>query len=212
MNHLKKLGIACLLAVAAMAVGGAGSAAAAQSTFCKVNETPCKSGNHYPSGTEFVLKSTGPIKWVSSFEGEPTLQVTCESAEFKGKTSTTGGSAQTVEVAFTTQFLSNCGQCGITTLQTAKMKFNWVSGTMDASVTTTGLEYRFNCKTILGEVSCTYGGEIKEKTTLTGGNPAVLKFEAAPVTASGGLPCGNQAELTGEFDVTTPKPLYVSNT
>ena len=93
------------------------------------------------------------------------------------------------------------------------MKFNWLSGTMNASVKVTGLEYRFNCETIFGESVCTVGDEFEEGVTFTGGNPAVLKFEAAPTAVSGPFfPCGTSAKLSVEFDVVTPKPLYVSNT
>src|SRR6476660_8819754 len=125
MNHLKKASIIGVLVFALMATAGVGSAAAEQSTFCKANETPCGAGNHYPSGSTFVLKSKGPFRWVSYILG--TVQVRkfeCQEGEFKGQTSTTGGSAQTVEVSFKEQFIFICGG-PITTNQLMNMKFNW---------------------------------------------------------------------------------------
>jgi hypothetical protein len=210
MNHMRKFVVGCAVAVLAFAFAGVGTAAAEQSTFCKANETPCASGNHYASGTEFVLKSKGAIKWATNAEGLK-YEVSCTGAEFKGKTTTTGGSSETVEVSFTSQFLSGCN-CSFSTLQLAKMKFNWTSGTMNASVTTNGLEYSFTCETALGQVTCAYGGEIKEGATLTGGNPAVLTYKEAPVPkTAGNFLCGTQAKLSVEFEVAAPKPLYVSN-
>ncbi len=208
MHHLKKLGFVCLMITAAVAVAGASSAAAEQSVFCKVNETPCSAGNRYANGTEFVLKSKGPLKWVGYFEGIQVRKVECQSAEFKGKIVNAGGSTETAEVAFTTQLLSNCGGCSITTLQSAKMKFNWISGTMNGSLTTNGFEYGFTCSSTY----CVYGSEIKG-STLIGGNPASVAFaEAAiPVVSGSGLACGKTAKFSGEFEVSTPKPLYVSN-
>jgi len=207
-----RTGITLLICLGALAAVGAATAAAEQSTFCKASETPCKAGNHYPSGTEFVLKSKGAIKWIAESEGEQLYKVECTGAEFKGKTTTTGGSSQTVETAFSSQILSSCN-CSFATLQLAKMKFNWTSGTMNASVRTTGLEYSFTCQTIFGPITCAYGGEIKEGITLTGGNPALLTFKEAPVPkTSGTFLCGTQAKLSVEFEVVKPTPLYVSNT
>jgi len=155
-------------------------------------------------------QSKGAIKWATNAEGLK-YEVSCTGAEFKGKTTTAGGSSEPVEVSFSSQFLSGCN-CSFATLQLAKMKFNWASGTMNASVTTTGLEYSFTCETALGQVTCAYGGEIKEGTTMTGGSPAVLAYKEAPVAkTSGSFLCGTQAKLSVEFEVAAPKPLYVAN-
>lgn len=211
MNYLKKMGIAAMLAVAAMAIVGAGNAAAEQSVFCKVNETPCASANQYPEGTEVLLTSKGSIKWVSEEGGEFSYQQECWGADFKGEITAAGGEAETVEVSFTSQFLSGC-RCPLSNLQNAKMKFNWTSGTMNGSVTSQGPEYSFHCNTILfGTHTCVFGGEIKEGVTLTGGNPAILAINEAPVEVTGStFPCGSQATLSVEFEVEKPNPLYVS--
>ncbi|HEU4739732.1 MAG TPA: hypothetical protein VFS54_11735 [Solirubrobacterales bacterium] len=204
MNHLKKTVPVGALVIALMATVGVGSAAAEQSTFCKANETPCGSGNHYPSGSTFVLKSKGPFRWVSYILGSVQIRkFECQEGEFKGQTSTTGGSAQTVEVAFKEQFIFACGG-PITTNQLMKMKFAWTSGTMNGSALTSGLDYTFDGT----GGPCRYNGEVKG--TLTGGNPAVLDFNEVPVTVSGSG-CGTTATFDGEFEVSTPKPLYVSN-
>jgi hypothetical protein len=212
MDYLKKIGTAVLLAVAAMAIMGAGSAAAEQSVFCKVNETPCASGNQYPKGTEVVLKSKGAITWTTYVEKEKIKSFSCLGAEFKGETTATGGSTETVGVTFHTQLLSSC-TCPFETIRNAKMKFNWVSGTMNATVTSEGPDYRFVCSgPIFGTHHCTFEGDFQEGITLTGGNPAILAFKEAPVQqVTGGLPCGTEARLNVEFEVSTPKPLYVSN-
>jgi hypothetical protein len=204
MNHLKKLWVVGVLALAVMATAGVGSAAAEQSTFCKANETPCGSGNHYPSGTTFVLKSKGPFRWVSYIFGSIQMnKFECQEGEFKGQTSTTGGSAQTVEVAFTSQFIFVCGGA-ISTYQYMNMAFNWTSGTMNGAALTTGLDYGFT--TSKGK-HCRYNGAVTG--TLTGGSPAVLDFNEVPVTVSEN--CGTTATFDGEFEVSTPNPLYVSN-
>jgi hypothetical protein len=99
MHYMKKLGAACLLAVAAMAMSGVGTAAAGQSVLCKVNETPCSAGNQYAAGTEIVLKAKSALKWVGYWEGFQVFKAECKEAEFKGKISNAGGSTQTAEVA-----------------------------------------------------------------------------------------------------------------
>lgn len=204
MNYLRKMCVVGVLVLAVMATAGVSSAAAEQSTFCKANETPCGTGNHYPSGTSFVLKSKGQFRWISYVLGEVQIRkFECLSGEFKGHTSTTGGSAQTVEVTFTEQTLVACG-AAITTVQLMKMKFNWLSGTMSGSALTTGLDYIFDHSS----GSCRYSGEVTG--TLTGGNPAVLDFNQVPVTVSG-AGCGTTATFDGEFEVSAPSPLYVSN-
>jgi len=200
MKHLKRLGIGCLLATVALAIAGSASASAEQSTFCKVNETPCSSLNHYPSGTSFTLTAKGSLKWVSYLFGVEYRKFECVGGKFEGKTTTTGGSAQAVEVSFTSVVVGLCSS-SVITLQVPKMKFNWTSGTMNASVTTTGFSHQFGECKFLGE-------EIKEGTTLTGGSPAVLTFKEAPMKAEG---CGMSGKFSGEFEVLAPKPLYVSS-
>jgi hypothetical protein len=203
MNHLKKASIVGVLVLAAMATVGVGSAAAAQSTFCKANETPCGSGNHYPVEADVVFTGKGAIKWVM-----PLRTIECSGAKFLGDVTKTGSSSEEAEISFHTQTFSNLCNCPFSTLENAKMKVDWTSGTMNGSVITTGFAYSFTCS----GVTCAYGGEIKEGTVLTGGNPAVLAFNKASVPKiSGGFLCGTAAELSGEFEVSTPKPLYVSN-
>jgi len=201
MKHLRKLGVGCLLAVATLAMAGTASASAEQSTFCKVNETPCSSTNHYPTGTEFTLTAKAPLKWVGYLFGVEYMTTECGEGKYVGKTTTTGGSAQAVEVTFTSGVVGFCNRSPIITLQAPKMKFEWTSGTMSASVTTKGFSYQFGQCRYLGE-------EVKEGTTLTGGSPATLTFKEAPMKAEG---CGNTAKFSGEFEVLAPKPLYVAN-
>jgi hypothetical protein len=200
MKHLKRFGIGCLLATAALAIAGSASASAEQSTFCKVNETPCSSLNHYPSGTPFVLTAKGTLKWVSYLFGAEYRKFECVGGKFEGKTTTTGGSTQAVEVSYSSVIVGSCTSA-VVTLQVPKMKFNWNSGTMNAAVTTNGFSYQF--------AECRFWGEeIKEGTTLAGGSPAVLTFKEAPVKPEG---CGTTAKFSGEFEVLAPKPLYVSS-
>lgn len=55
MRLLKMLGLAMVAAAAVTAFVGAGTASA---TLCKVNESPCKSTNEWPAGTELAVKSS----------------------------------------------------------------------------------------------------------------------------------------------------------
>lgn len=216
MRYLKRFALVCLLLAAVMAVAGVSTAAAEQSTFCKVDETPCSAGNHYPSGTEVVLRSKGTMKWVNEeeVEGMPffLFVAECKEAEFRGSTSTTGSGTSPVEIAFSTQTFSSCSGCSFVSLKLPKMKVNWTSGTMNGSVTSQGPEYTFTCSTIFGKIDCAYGGEIKEGVTMTGGNPALLTFKEAPLAKTSGFEgCGTQVKLSVEFEVAAPKPLYVSS-
>jgi hypothetical protein len=200
MTYLRKIGAALAVVAAAMAMTAA-AASAEQSTFCKVDETPCKSSNHYSTGTEYVMKSKGAIKWVYT-----AATFLCEGAEFEGKTANTGSSTEAVEMVNHTQFLWSCS-APFDTLSGARMKVDWTKGTMNGTVKVTGLEYAFTNGT-----NCRYGGEIKEGVTMTGGSPALMTFKEAPVPKiSGGFLCASAAKLSVEFEVTTPKPIYVSN-
>ncbi|HEY8502167.1 MAG TPA: hypothetical protein VIL21_05740 [Solirubrobacterales bacterium] len=211
MEHLERLALVCLLITAMLAVIGAGTASAEQSTFCKANETPCEPGNHYPAETELALQSTGYLVFTTeNAEGLQYWSFVCEEFELEGSTTTTGSSTEPVEVAFVPQFFSNCS-CATVTLQAGNMKIDWTSGTMSGTGVAEGVQISWGCD-FKGGPDCAYGGAVNEGITLTGGNPAVLSFEKAQLAKiSGGIFCPAFGRLSVEFDVVSPTPLYVSD-
>jgi hypothetical protein len=196
MKHVKMLGIAAVLAAALMALIGAG-AAQAETTLCKVTEDACSTANMYPVGTAIAATATEPAVLKAGF-----ATITCNKSTVAGKTETT----TTPEGKNSTLSFSECGSATVTTLNPGKLQIHW-DAEHNGNLTTSGVEVKVE---VLG-VSCVYGGEVKSGLTLTGGNPATLDaVEANIPKVSGGILCGNPAKWTAHYEITSPKPLFVS--
>lgn len=207
MTLMRRLGTVCLIAGAALALAGVGTAAAEQGVFCKANETPCKSTNQWPKGTEVFLESTEVLRLAT----EPGFEYGCNEFLLKGEITATGGSTETVAAALPLQGIAPC-TCSSTSIQAGNMRFNWLSGTMNAAVTVEKFDFSFYCAST--GIGCTFSGKITKGVTLTGGAPAVLTFNevSLPKTAGPIGICGTSGTLSakGNFGGLFG-PLYVSN-
>jgi hypothetical protein len=198
MTFLKRIGLA-MVVLGALALLAAGSAAA-ETTLCKANESPCV-GNGY--GVNTVIKGTA----------SGNLQLG----------STGGGSAFVLE-------------CGSSTLEatlesttTPKAKINsltWNECNYAISVTVNGsLAIRHDAEsngnvTVSGITiqikgtpagTCIYGGTL-ENVTLTGGSPAHLVPTDFWVSQAGsGFFCPPHLMWIDSYELSQPKPLYVSS-
>jgi hypothetical protein len=199
MKYIKMLGLAAVVAGAFMAFVGAGSASA--TVLCTTNTTPCTS--KVPAGTEITsMLKEGKAVLTAGFG-----KLECATSEVNGHTKTTGegGSEGGASGPITTLAFGSCNGT-VETLATGNLSLAWTSG-MNGNLTAS----EFSVHTVIAGVSCKYGGTVSEKITFTGGAPAVIKAEEAPIPKTeGGFLCGNPAHWTATYEVTSPNPLYLS--
>ena len=175
--------------------GGAGSASA--TVLCETETEPCTTS--YPNGTSLEAGLKSGQSWLlkAGF-----ANITCTASSLKGQV-TNSGSTGSVTGSVSTFTLSGCGSATVDVLKIGTFS---VSSPSEGSGTLT-LE-GFEVTTSVSGTSCVYGGPASFK--LTKGSPATLKSTASLTKISGGFLCANPSALTAEYEVTTPKPLFVS--
>jgi len=217
MKYVKMLGLAAIAAAALMALVGASTASA--SRLCKVNtETEmCSEANKYGSNQEIhaVLTAGKIAKLSTAFK-----TIECKKSTVKGKIAEewTGSTTQTVTGPIEVLNFEECN-CTVNVLKTGTLEVHAdpitdeggkVTDTDNGILTSNGAEVTVTCASIFGNVHCIYVTENTTIGTLTGGNPAELDANAnIPRKPTDGL-CSEEAKWTAEYEVTTPKPLYVS--
>lgn len=197
----KTFGLCLALGVAAMAFG-AGTASATK--LCSVNTSPCPAGNTYGKGTSIKTQLVpGTVSTMSS----GFVTVTCTESTMSGKTTSEGGSGAVLgEISSATwkNCTSSLGSCTASSLKTpwpAEVTGSGGNGTM----TVQHPGGKFTC----GGTTCEYEGS-KASLSVTGGNPA--KAKASNVSFSkigGGILCSSTSSWSGEYEVTSPKPLFI---
>jgi hypothetical protein len=199
MKKLKFLGLAVVAVAAMMALVGAASASAAETTLCKTNETPCKAANHYPIGTEIKakLKSGTKAKLAAGF-----FTFECSGSEVIGKTETTGEPSGKI----TTLSFTGCNNEETKVLKNGSLKVKNIAGTMNGNLSVSGVSVTVR---EFGE-DCVFGGNITSGITINGGSPASVKANASIPRESGSFLCGNPSTWTAEYEVTTPNPLWIA--
>jgi hypothetical protein len=201
MKYMKMFGLCIVLAVALMAFG-AGSASATK--LCSVNSSPCPAGNTYGKGTSIKTQLAPGAKSTMS---SGFVTVTCSESTMSGKTTNEGGSgAVTGEISSATwkSCTSSLGSCTASSLKTpwpAEVTGSGGNGTL--TVQHPGA--KFTC----GGTTCEYEAS-KASISVSGGNPA--KAKASSISFSkigGGFLCSSTASWSGEYEVTSPNPLFI---
>jgi hypothetical protein len=201
MKYLKMLGLVAVLAMATMAFG-AGTASATK--LCSVDTSPCPAGNTYGKGTAI---KTQLVPGASSTMSSGFVNITCSESTMSGKTTSEGGSGAVLgEISSATWkgCTSSLGSCTASSLKTpwpAEVTGSGGNGTL--SVQHPGA--KFTC----GGTTCEYEAS-KASLSVTGGNPA--KAKASNISLSkigGGFLCSSTASWSGEYEVTSPKPLFI---
>lgn len=202
MRNIRILGLALLAAMAAMAVMGAGTASATK--LCSVNSSPCPAGNTYGKGTSIKTQLVAGTKSVMS---SGFVTISCTESSMNGKTTSEGGAgAVTGDISSVTwkNCTSGLGSCTASSLNTpwaAEITGSGGSGTL--SVKNAG--GKFTC----GGVTCEYEAS-KASVSVTGGNPAKAKASSVSFSKIGGsFLCSSSASWTSEYEVTSPKPLFI---
>jgi RHS repeat-associated protein len=191
-----------------LALASVGASSAEATTLCSLNGSPCP-GVEYPSGTkvEGSLKAGTKSTFATSLG-----TVECTSSTVTGKTTSAGGEGSAVEGTISALSFSGCTlggtSCTVTavnleysTSTTATEKGNGTLAVKDA----VGVGVTAVCS---GLVNCTVTAA-EAKLTVTGGNPALAKASAAPLKTTSGILCPKEATWTAEYELSSPKPLYV---
>jgi hypothetical protein len=208
MKYLKMLGLAAVAAMALMAFVGASSASA--TVLCKVpgtgttTGTTCPAGEAYGAGQEIhaVLVSGTKAKLATSFK-----TIECEESTVKGETN--AEEAEPLTGPEGTLTFGKCN-CEVIVAKAGTLSITWISGTHNGTLKSTGSETTVNCSTIFGNVHCIYVTNNTDIGTLTGGNPAKVDANAEIPKLTTNSLCSEQSTWTAEYEVTTPKPLYVA--
>ena len=222
MKHLKILGLVVVAAAALMAMVGA-STAAAETTFCKANETPCSESNMIP-GTQNIKAILATGTKVTAVAGFAT--VTCEEAVAEGKasTTTTTPSGPISKMTFGKCKDSLGRNCDVIVSETSPGAFgilqvHAIAGTMNGNLTASGFTVTVHCfnKPLTSEAAtstniCRYSGTITAGITLTGGDPASggAVNASVPIEQPSDFICASPGKITGSYTVSEPNPLWVS--
>jgi hypothetical protein len=203
MKHFKMLGLAIVAAAALMALVGAGTASA--TGLCKNNETTSYCNEPYGAGTEIASRLVAETKW--KLKTEPQT-VECSKSTISGKTEN-AGEGEAVKEPLTALTFSECN-CTVSVLKTGSLKFESIAGTNNGTMKLEGNEITTLCSTIFGNVHCIYGAESIDLGTLTGGNPAKADSLGAVPRLTTSFLCSSEAIWEASYEITAPKPLYVT--
>lgn len=201
MRYIKMFGLCLALAAVTMALG-AGTASATK--LCSVNSSPCPAGNTYGKGTAIKTQLVAGTKSVMS---SGFVTITCSESTMSGKTTTAGGSGAVLgEISSVTwkSCTSSLGSCTTSALNTpwpAEVTGSGGNGTMTVSKP----GGKFTC----GGTTCEYEGS-KASVSISGGNPARAKASNVSFSKIGGsFLCSSTASWSAEYEVTSPKPLFI---
>jgi hypothetical protein len=210
MKQFKMLGLAAVAALGLMAMAGVSTASATE--LCSTNTQPC-TGTVYTSGHAVSAQlKAGTVTTLTN----PISNVICTKSTFTGKTTNTGGKGIAVtgtieSLGFTECTLASGPQCTVNTLNIPYAASITATGSGNGTLTFTndgngspGVKVEcgifFNCT--LQTADPVLG--------VTGGNPAIAKANAIPLTAKG-ITCPSEAKWDAEYEVLEPKPLFIVN-
>jgi hypothetical protein len=200
MRYIKSVGLAlALLAAVALVVAAAPASA---TVLCKVAfPSTCGFANHLGPGTKISSHlKTGTRAVLSNEFGEEFME--CQESTFDLITTNTGGIGQTVTADTETFSWGNCSNVAPVVLKKPTLVLHWTTGN-NGTITESGLEISVG-------PSCTYGA-LGEQTVgpLTGGNPAQIDMNIVLARITG-IICPPKLSFQGIYEVTSPKPLYVT--
>jgi hypothetical protein len=218
MKYVKMLGLAAVAAAALMAFVGASTASA--TVLCKTNVvgtptgTTCPANQAYPAGTEIHMVSEGNVVLTT---GSEITEITCRHSTMKGITRNEGSATETVKGSVEAKNVTweECstpnGACTYSTIKGGTLEIHWIEGTHNGTLAFNGLEVTSSCASIFGNIHCIYELAEEDLGTLTGGNPATVDVESAPINnVSTSSLCPTGPKLDAKYKITTPEPLYVA--
>lgn len=176
-----------------------------EGVFCGRNVTPCTPigtivPGVYGTGTPITAKlKTGTMSVLDA--GFPVIK--CEEAGIAGEIENPGGVAEPVIAKVSSLSFGACN-CKVSVLKNGRLIGRWSSGT-NGTLSLEGVEIASDC----GGKECSFAGSISEGLTLEGSASALIKAKEAPVPKKSGIEECKNPKWTAEFEMTSPKALYV---
>jgi hypothetical protein len=205
MRLTKILGLVMAAAIAAMALMGAATASAHSTALCKALELPCSAANTYGATTIKSQLVAGTHATLKSSVGP----VLCEKSTVEGTTA--GGLATTLLGEITKLTFTSC-KLGETSCTVTAEGLPYTSHLLIIPGTHNGefVTLEPSAKVVCGSfINCTFGFE-EINLELVGGNPATIAAEEELLTREAGFFCPGESHWTAKYEVTSPKPLFVS--
>jgi hypothetical protein len=220
MKYLKMLGLAAVAAAALMAFVGSSTASA--TVLCEVPGTGTTTGTTCPKK---VVEEHGEKKEVSQTYPKGTVvkaqlvagtvakletsfkTIECKKSTTEGETSAEEATQLTGPEGKLT--FSECN-CEVVVLHAGTVSTEWLAGTHNGTQRSSGSETTTTCSTLFGNVHCIYTTSNTDLGTLTGGNPAKLDASAEVGRLTTSAACAEKSLWKAEYEVTSPKPLYVA--
>ena len=159
----------------------------------------------YSTGQEYHAVLTSGKKAVLT----GTFAITCEESTYKGKQENTGSATETVKVEGEALTFKSCGSATVTVNKVPTLEVHTDGSTPDNG-TVTGKN--FEVTVVALGITCKYGGEVTTGLTIDGGTSPELTATKAPIKVTGGSGeffCGKEGFWDAEYEITTPKPLWV---
>jgi hypothetical protein len=225
MKHVKKLGFVAVAVAALTALMGASTASA--TVLCKTTPiansagTPkatCPEGWAYAAGTE-IHAIQDPEQHTTLTDREGNKVVTCSKTTGKGKTSNEGNATETVKANIETLSFEKCTSpflggtaCTMTAVLGGTLEVHWIAHTENGTLTSSGATVTTLCASIFGPIHCAYVTENIDLGVLTGGSPATIDIESAPLVEEITSPlCPEGPKWDAKYEITEPRPLYVAS-
>jgi hypothetical protein len=208
-----KMLLVAIAAIAATALASSGSASA--TVFCKVEKDPCPTESMVTTGSAVkITLKTGTEDVIKTSSG---IEIRCTSGEFEGELENTGASGEEVTTKMKSAKKGTCksGSCEVEPTVTAEGLpglWHWTKTKLFPFFHTkkTKPKWKASCRIFGATVTCVMSAE-ETLAPGTSGSPAILKDENAAYTITESpAACGSTATENAEWEITTPKPLYVA--
>jgi len=210
MKHLKFLGPLALVSAVALALIGATAASA--TVLCENNLNTATCGQVVPKTTLFESKlQAGTVADI-----DPGVQeIECKQSAIGARTENAGSDKETVRLPDTANKellvvrFEEC-DCTVAVLATGDIEVHHIVTTDNGMLTSNGLQITTRCVGIFGEIHCIFKTVNANMGTLKGGSPSELVISVALERVATNKLCSEVIHWTGKYEVTTPKPLYVT--
>jgi hypothetical protein len=205
MKHIKIMGLAIVAALAVMAMAGAASASAA-TTVCSTNTAPC-TGTTYGSGTKIASQlKAGADATLTTNIGN----VTCLKSTVAGSLTNSEGHGEISSLTFTECSLGStpCTVKSVNTPYTAQATAtSGGNGTLTVNAKSGGGNpgASVECGFL---INCTFSST-DLVLDVQGGTTPLIKAISEPLSRSGGF-CPETSNWDAEYEITTPKPLFLT--
>lgn len=176
-----------------------------EGVFCGWTFTPCAGFalplGAYGSGAVLNAKlKPGTMSVLDA--GFPVIK--CEEAGMAAEIENPGGGGEPVIAKVNSLSFGACN-CKVTVLKNGRLVGTWTSGS-NGALSLKGFEISSDC----GGKECSFAGSISEGLTLEGSSAALIKAKEAPVPKKSGIEECKNPKWTAEFEMTSPKNLYVA--